>query len=81
MKKVLKFAATWCQPCKNLSETMKDVETDVVIEEIDIDEDDNKAIQFNVRSVPTLVMLEDDKEVNRIMGNQSKQELEVFLNG
>ena len=36
--KVLKFEASWCSPCKMLKEVIKNIETDVVIESVDIDE-------------------------------------------
>ena len=62
---VLKFSASWCGPCRVLSQTLKDVEG---ITSVDIDKNMETARQHNVRSVPTLVFKKDDKEVHRISG-------------
>jgi len=80
-KKILKFAASWCQPCKMLSKTIAGMEIETPIEEIDIDEQEKLAIQYQIRSVPTLVMLDDDKEVKRVTGMQSSTQLEAWING
>jgi len=80
-KKVLKFAASWCQPCKMLSKTIEGMTIETPIEEIDIDEQEELAIQYQIRSVPTLVMLDDDKEVKRVTGMQSSTQLEAWING
>lgn len=63
---VLKFSATWCGPCKVLAETLKDVEG---ITSIDIDQDRQRAVDNNVRSVPTLIFLKDGVEVERTTGS------------
>lgn len=63
--KVLKFSATWCTPCKLLAATLKDVEG---ITSLDIDENPELTNKYNVRSVPTLVFLKDDVEVDRSTG-------------
>lgn len=80
-KKILKFAASWCQPCKMLSKTIAGMKIETPIEEIDIDEQEELAIQYQIRSVPTLVMLDDDKEVKRVTGMQSSTQLEAWING
>lgn len=77
--KVLKFYADWCQPCKMLSKTLEDVETDVEFEDIDIDEQMDLAKQYGVRGVPTMVMLNDGVEVKRVSGYMSKEKLEEWL--
>mgnify|MGYP003341748214 FL=1 len=62
MKQLLKFSASWCQPCKALAGNMKYVDFgDVEVKEIDIDENFEEAQKFNIRGVPTLVLLEDDE--------------------
>ena len=80
MKKVLKFSATWCGPCKMLAKTLQTVNTDVEIEEVDINQNEELTAQYRVRGVPTLVMLEDDVEVKRVVGVKSKEELENWIN-
>jgi len=62
---VLKFSATWCGPCRVLSNTLKDVEG---VTQVDIDKEMETARKYRIRSVPTLVFLKDDKEVHRQSG-------------
>jgi len=62
---VLKFSATWCGPCRVLSNTLKDVEG---VTQVDIDKEMETARKYGIRSVPTLVFLKDDKEVHRQSG-------------
>lgn len=80
MKKVLRFTASWCGPCKMLAKTLEEVETNVPIEVIDIDVNPEIATEFGIRSVPTLVIVEDNIPSKRIVGNKTKQELEAFIN-
>ena len=80
-KKVLKFAASWCQPCKMLSKTIEGMTIDTPIEEIDIEENQELTVKYQVRGVPTLVMLDDDREVKRISGTLSTKQLEEWMNG
>jgi thioredoxin-like negative regulator of GroEL len=80
-KRVLKFSASWCNPCKVLSETLKTVETEVPISEIDIDENPKYAQEFGIRGVPTMIMLDGNTEVKRMTGGKSKSEIEAWLNG
>ena len=79
MRKVLRFTASWCQPCKMLARTLEDISTDYPIEVIDIDESEELAIQYSVRGVPTLVMLQNDIETKRIVGMQTEGFLKEWL--
>jgi len=79
MRKVLRFTASWCQPCKMLARTLEDIDTDYPIETIDIDEKKDLAIQYGVRGVPTLVMLQDDVETKRVVGMQTEGFLKDWL--
>ena len=69
--KVIKFSASWCQPCKFLSKMLERDPLGVEVEEVDIDENSDMANQFKVRSVPTLVLMKDGVEVDRIMGTHA----------
>jgi thioredoxin-like negative regulator of GroEL len=80
MKKLLKFSATWCGPCKSLSNNFKHVDMgEVELVNIDIEEDEASAIQYGIRGVPTLVLLEDDKEVKRKTGVLMADQIEEFI--
>ena len=79
MKKVIRFTATWCGPCKALKTVLDQVETDVPIEVIDIDEQPDLATEFGIRGVPTLVMMEDNVATKRLIGLKTIQEVEAFI--
>ncbi len=79
MKKVIRFTASWCGPCKALKTVLDQVETDVPIEVIDIDEQPDLATEFGIRSVPTLVMMEDNVATKRLIGLKTIQEVEAFI--
>jgi thioredoxin 1 len=63
-----------------LAENLKSVDSVVPIEVYDIDENESLAIDFGIRSVPTLVMMEENVEVKRKVGLMQKGELETWLN-
>lgn len=79
--KILKFYATWCAPCKALSATIDSIkdEIPVVIEEIDSDENMDMARKYNVRSLPTMIMVDGDKEIKRQAGLMSVEQLKDFV--
>jgi thioredoxin 1 len=62
-----------------LARTLEDIPTDYPIETIDIDESKDLAIQYGVRGVPTLVMLQDDVETKRVVGMQTEGFLKEWL--
>lgn len=78
MKKILKFSASWCQPCKMLAKNLETAQLTVPVEEIDIDEKTDMSVEYKIRGVPTLVMLEDGKEVKRVSGVKSVDELRAW---
>jgi len=76
--RVLKFSASWCNPCKNLQKSLQENE-DVLkykVEDIDIDESLEESQKYGIRSVPTVVLLDDDnKEVARSTDIKSANQL------
>lgn len=80
MKRVIRFTASWCMPCKGLAMTLNSIETNMPIEVVDIDEKSDIAREFGIRSVPTLVMMDENTEVKRISGALPQAELEAWLN-
>ena len=79
------FYATWCGPCKMLSPILEDVATELpenaVIAKLDIDESLDTAKDYNVMSVPTMIIFKDGKEVERLIGlRQKEQILEAIKN-
>ena len=82
MKELLKFSASWCQPCKSLASNFKLVEMgDVELLEVDIEQDSDKAAEFKIRGVPTMVLMENGKEVKRTSGVLMADKIEEFIRG
>jgi thioredoxin 1 len=80
MKQLLKFSATWCGPCKSLANNFKHVELgDVELVSIDIEEQSEKATQYGIRGVPTMVLLEDGVEVKRKTGVLMADQIQEFI--
>ena len=76
MKTAKYFSATWCGPCKQFKPIMEELSNEGYnIEFIDGDEDRDLAIEYNIRSIPTTVIEQDGKEVNRLVGVKSKEEM------
>ena len=79
--KILRFTASWCEPCKAISKTIDRIDTEVPIQVIDIDDQPELAQHFNIRSVPTLVKIDEDKkEVERTVGMATQSDLDKFIN-
>ena len=79
MKKLLRFTASWCQPCKAMAKVLEDIDTNLPIEVIDIDEHSELAVDYGIRSVPTLVMVDENIEVRRMVGLATKEKLKNWI--
>jgi thioredoxin 1 len=74
MKTVKYFSATWCGPCQTFKPIMNEISNEGhSVQFIDIDQQEDLARQYNVRSVPTIVIEQGGTEVNRLIGATSKQ--------
>jgi len=74
MKQYLYFSAPWCGPCRMLGPVMQRVNNTIPVQKINVDEQSEMAIQYNVRNIPTVVLLENGQEVKRIIGAKSESE-------
>jgi len=80
MKKILRFTASWCKPCISLSKNLEEAKLDIPIEIVDIDVFDNIAVDHAIRSVPTLLLLDDGKEKTRLVGVHTPQQIREWAN-
>ena len=62
MKQLLYFSASWCQPCKQFKPLMESLQSEMSITFIDVEISSQTAIQHNVRSVPTTILIENGME-------------------
>ena len=80
-KKVLvDFYATWCMPCKSLKPVLAQIanenkEKDLKVVEIDVDKCESLVLKYNVQAMPTLIVFENGKEENRIVGAVPKDDI------
>ena len=76
MKKILKFGAPWCGPCKMQDKILDELISEGYdVKKINVDEQEEIAYLYEVRNLPVIIILEDDKEVNRFVGLTQKKEL------
>jgi thioredoxin 1 len=75
--KYLYFSASWCGPCRTLGPIMNEVSQQIPVQKVDVDSEFELASQYNVRNVPTVVLLDNGQEVKRFVGVQPK---ETYLN-
>ena len=82
MIKILKFQANWCAPCKALAPILKDIitNTDIIIEEINIDDNEELCEYYDIRSIPTLIFFKDDEQVFKTVGSKTRQQIEDIIN-
>ncbi len=83
MKSVLYFTADWCNPCKKVKPIVEELNREQIIAKffmIDADIESEMVSDFEVKSVPTFVLIRDNKEVSRTTGAKTKEELLSFIN-
>lgn len=83
MKSVLYFTADWCNPCKKVRPIVEELNREQIIAKffmIDADIENEMVSDFEVKSVPTFVLIRDNKEVSRTTGAKTKEELLSFIN-
>ena len=81
MKTILYFTASWCGPCKTLGPIIESLGNKINYEKIDVDSNNELSIEHSVRNIPTLVLLENGIERNRLVGLQTEQQILNFYNG
>jgi len=80
MKQILYFTASWCGPCRILGPIMESVKGQVNFSKLDVDVEQDLAVKYKVRSVPTLVLVENGVEKNRLVGVHQAPEILNFYN-
>ena len=77
------FWATWCMPCRMLGPTIEELaeeaEGRAYVGKVNVDEEGELAMKYGVRSIPTLIIFRDGKEVERMVGVQDKEDIKTAL--
>jgi len=71
--------APWCGPCHMIAPVIEQLATELAgrvrVVKLNVDDNPRTAARFNLRSIPTLLVLKDGREVDRLVGVQPKQEI------
>ncbi|XP_012259949.1 thioredoxin, mitochondrial [Athalia rosae] len=80
---IVDFYATWCNPCRMLTPRIESVVAEkqgkIILAKVDIDENTDLALNYEVGSVPVLIAMKDGKELERIVGLQDTDKLRQFV--
>lgn len=78
------FWASWCGPCQMIAPIVEEISNElserIEVGKLNIDEQPEIAIKYDVMSIPTLILFKDGKVVNTIIGYHSKEEILDFIN-
>jgi thioredoxin len=76
---LLDMWAPWCGPCRMIAPIIEQLASElagrVKVAKLNTDENQMTGARFNVRSIPTLLVLKDGKEIDRLVGALPKQEI------
>ena len=76
---LLDMCAPWCGPCRMIAPIIEQLASElagrVKVAKVNTDENQMTGARFNVRSIPTLLVLKDGKEIDRLVGAFPKQEI------
>ncbi len=76
------FWAPWCGPCRMVGPLVEEIaeeRSDIKVGKINVDEEPELASQFQIMSIPTLMVFKDGEVVNRTMGARPKAQINELL--
>ncbi len=79
---ILYFTADWCNPCKQTRPIVEELNREQIMAKffiIDVDSEIEMAKDFEIRSVPTFVVMKDNLEIHRTTGAKTRQQLEELI--
>lgn len=78
------FWAEWCGPCKMIGPILEELDNEISdkikIVKVDVDNNNQTAMKFAIRSIPTLIIVKDGAVISQHIGAASKAQLEEFIN-
>lgn len=81
---LIDFYADWCGPCRMVGPIVDEIaeeRDDIIVGKVNVDEEPELAERFAVFSIPTIVVLKNGEEVNRVTGARPKAQLLALLEG
>lgn len=79
---LMDFWAPWCGPCLMIVPLVEEIakeRSDIKVVKINVDEEQELAMQFGVMSIPTLVVMKNGKIVNQVTGSRPKAQILAML--
>lgn len=79
---LLDFFATWCGPCRMIGPVLEEISEEnesIKVCKIDVDQNPELAMRFNVSSIPLLVVMQDGKVINQSLGAKPKDQILKLL--
>lgn len=79
---LIDFWAPWCGPCRMVVPLVEEIakeRSDIKVVKINVDEEQELAMQFGVMSIPTLVVMKNGKVVNQVTGARPKAQILAML--
>ena len=81
MRMIYYFTADWCNPCKKVKPIVEEMnrESAIKFQMIDVDSETELVKKFEIRSVPTFILIENGIEVKRTSGAQTREQLQNLI--
>jgi len=80
---LIDFWAEWCMPCRALAPVLDELSQEfqgkVRFAKVNVDECQDIPAKFGIRGIPTLILFQDGKKVNELVGNQPKDKIRAML--
>ena len=79
------FWATWCGPCRMVAPILEEIAAEkagkLKVGKVNVDEEEELAIRYGINSIPTLLLFENGKLVDKLVGYRPKDAVLAFIEG